>query len=114
MRSDPSVARRSAAFARCRRARGRWSCGWSSLPEAAPTGPVYARPSETLLRNEAHGAVALEDAPLHVLNGPDLLGAHLFGHLVFRHPLAFHFAVDQLPALDDDDRLPFEYPPCPP
>src|SRR3954469_21741505 len=114
MRSDPSVARRSAAFARCRRARARWSCGGSSLPEAAPTGPVYARPSETLLRNEAHGAGALEDAPPPVLNGPDLLGAHLFGHLVFRQPLALHVAVDQLAGVDDEDGLPFESPPCPP
>src|SRR3954449_4241992 len=99
MRSDPSVARRSAAFARCRRARARWSCGGSSLPEAAPTGPVYARPSETLLRNEADVAIALEDAPLHVLDGSDLLGAHRFSHFVFRHPFALHVALDQLAVL---------------
>src|SRR4051794_11656889 len=67
-----------------------------------------------ILLDEADLAVRLENGPLHFVERADLLLPHLLRHLVLGHPLAPEVVVDELPALDDDDRLTFEHLPCAP
>src|SRR5262249_51643931 len=108
--------------ARCSRSAARPSC-WSLTSGGirSPLAPKLSRRSSAssacasvrnpLLRDEAHGAVALEDPPLHVLDGRDLIRAHLLRHVSLGQALALHVALDQPPVLDDDDRLAFENAP---
>src|SRR3954468_2193962 len=82
----------------------RWRRSSASSACAHPPEPV------ALLRDEAHVAAALEDAPRHVVDRRDLLHAHLLRDLVFGEPFALQVALDQIAVLDDDDRLTLQHP----
>jgi hypothetical protein len=45
---------------------------------------------------------------LHLVEGGDLLGAHLFGNVIRRYSFAPQILVEQLTVLDQDDRFAFE------
>src|SRR3954452_7481114 len=84
------------------------STAWVS---STPVRLGCRRSGSALFLDEADVPAGLDDAPLDLVEGGDLLLAHLFGQLVLRHALAIQVVGDELSVLDHDDWKAFQHAP---